>query len=140
MIAPPTADDTTTQTATGGKVDPETLVLRARPGRVVRFRRSVIVLVTAAAAVAVVVAAWLALKPRTFQLVSSQDEASEPARPPSETLNDLPSSYAQAPQLGPPLPGDLGRPILDHQRAVEAAGTAAAPAANTPSVRNCLVR
>src|SRR3546814_7897689 len=35
-------------------------------------------------------------------------------------LSGAPASYGDVPKLGPPLPGDLGRPILDHQRAVEA--------------------
>ncbi|WP_297838323.1 TrbI/VirB10 family protein [uncultured Roseibium sp.] len=34
---------------------------------------------------------------------------------PADGLNDLPGSYDAIPQLGPPLPGDLGGPILDAQ-------------------------
>lgn len=102
------------------KVDPETLVLRARPTRVVRFKRSVVVALAAAAILAIVAAAWLALKPRSFEFVSAPDDASEPAAAPAEALGALPATYAQAPRLGPPLPGDLGRPILEHQRAVAA--------------------
>ncbi|WP_331711451.1 TrbI/VirB10 family protein [Sphingobium sp. CCH11-B1] len=30
----------------------------------------------------------------------------------------MPGSYGDVPKLGPPLPGDLGRPILNHQRAM----------------------
>jgi type IV secretion system protein VirB10 len=101
------------------KVAPETLVLRGRPGRVVRFKRSVIVTLAAVAVSAVAGAAWLALKPRTFQIVAQQDDASEPAKGSAEALGSLPSSYAQAPQLGPPLPGDLGRPILERERSLD---------------------
>jgi type IV secretion system protein VirB10 len=100
------------------KADPETLVLRGRPGRVVRFKRSVIVALTALAVSGVVAAAWLALKPRTFSVIAQSDDAAEPANAPAEALGDLPASYAAAPKLGPPLPGDLGRPILEHQRAL----------------------
>ena len=39
-----------------------------------------------------------------------------------DTLAALPASYGDVPKLGPPLPGDLGRPILDRQR--QLAGTA----------------
>src|SRR3546814_8472923 len=36
---------------------------------------------------------------------------------PSTTLfRSLPATYGDAPKLGPPLPGDLGRPILESQR------------------------
>lgn len=36
----------------------------------------------------------------------------------------LPSSYGEVPKLGPPLPGDLGRPILKHQQAMAQEGAA----------------
>lgn len=100
------------------KEDPETLVLRARPARVVRFRRSVIVTLAAAAMLGVSAAAWLAFKPRSFQLVTEPDEAAAPPALPGDALGGLPASYAEAPPLGPPLPGDLGRPILEHQRSL----------------------
>jgi type IV secretion system protein VirB10 len=35
-------------------------------------------------------------------------------------LNRLPASYGEVPKLGPPLPGDLGRPILERQRRMAA--------------------
>ncbi|GGE05891.1 conjugal transfer protein TrbI [Tsuneonella deserti] len=127
MTEAPVSGGVTGEPAQSAKVDPETLVLRARPGRVVRFKRSVIVALTAIAVVGIVAAAWVALKPRTFQLVANDDNASEPARPPADTLGALPSSYAEAPKLGPPLPGDLGRPILEHQRAMAEQGPGAPP-------------
>jgi type IV secretion system protein VirB10 len=98
------------------KADPETLVLRGRPGRVVRFKRGVIVALTAVSMSGIVVAAWLALKPRPSEQVAPQDDSAEPARAPANALRVLPLSYADAPQLGPPLPGDLGQPILEHRR------------------------
>jgi type IV secretion system protein VirB10 len=101
------------------KADPETLVLRGRPGRVVRFRRSVIVALAALAVTGVVVTAWFAFKPRSFAVVAQRDDSAEPASTPADALGDLPASYAEAPRLGPPLPGDLGQPILEHQRAPE---------------------
>jgi len=46
----------------------------------------------------------------------------------ADGLSGLPKDYAgvprQAPPLGPPLPGDLGRPILNAQNARSTAGTA----------------
>lgn len=105
------------------KADPETLVLRARPAPAIRFKRGLIVALAAGAIVVLVVTAWLALKPRSLQLVGEQNDLAEPAKAPSDALSALPTSYGDAPQLGPPLPGDLGRPILKHQQAIAAEGT-----------------
>lgn len=98
------------------KVDPETLVLRGAPGRVTRFRRGAIVAVAAAGSVAIAGAAWLALKPASFSLVPASDDELVSAKAPPDALAGAPTSYGDVPLLGSPLPGDLGRPILDHQR------------------------
>ena len=103
------------------KVDPETLVLRGRPGRVVRFRRGVIVGIAAAGSLALVGTAWLALKPATVGLVASGENRPAPApKAAADTLASAPRSYGDVPRLGPPLPGDLGRPILERQREMAA--------------------
>ncbi|MEO5866233.1 MAG: TrbI/VirB10 family protein [Sphingomonas sp.] len=112
------------------KVDPETLVLRAKPARAIRFKRGVIVSLTAAAAVGIVGTAWFALEPHALHLVNGTDDAPVIAKSPTDALSALPSSYGSAPRLGPPLPGDLGRPILDRQRQwAEASGTPVATGA-----------
>lgn len=98
------------------KVDPETLVLRGAPGRVTRFRRGAIVAIAAAGSIAIVGAAWLALKPASLSLVAASDDRVVSAKAPPDALAGAPVSYGDVPLLGPPLPGDLGRPILDHQR------------------------
>ena len=99
------------------KVDPETLVLRARPGRVVRFRRGVIVGLAAAGSLALVGTAFLALRPTTVGLVASGEDRPAPTpKAASDTLAGAPRGYGDVPRLGPPLPGDLGRPILERQR------------------------
>lgn len=100
------------------KIDPETLALRAPLPRVVRFRRGLIIGAAAAGSCALMAVAWLALKPISFQHVAEQSQLSEPATPTPDALERLPASYAEVPKLGPPLPGDLGRPILEHQRGV----------------------
>lgn len=121
-------DRYTTAPETPGKVDPETLVLRGSPGRVVRFRRGVIVGIAAVASLALVGTAWLALKPPTLGLVASGDErpvsASNAA---SDALAGAPRTYSDVPRLGPPLPGDLGRPIVERQRELAGASPSAAP-------------
>lgn len=105
------------------KVDPETLVLRASPARATRFRRGAIVAIAGVGATAIAGAAWLALKPVSLGSMSvGDDREAVAAKPPSEALAGAPSSYGDVPPLGPALPGDLGRPILEKQRAME--GTA----------------
>lgn len=104
------------------KVDPETLVLRARPRPAIRFKRGLVVGLAALAISVLVATAWLALKPRSLRLAGPPNELAEPAKAPGDALNRLPASYGDAPRLGPPLPGDLGRPILERQQAVAAEG------------------
>lgn len=99
------------------KLDPETLAIRAKPARAIRFRRGVIIAIAALGSVSLIAVAWIALKPRVFSAVADRQELSEPSnRPSADALNGLPSTYGDAPKLGPPLPGDLGRPILESQR------------------------
>lgn len=109
------------------KVDPETFALRAGPPRAIRFRRGVVVAIAALTSVSLVATAWLALRPTSFHLVNQNDDRSDPGKAPSDALSGLPATYGDAPKLGPPLPGDLGRPILDHQRTM---ATETAPVTN----------
>lgn len=98
------------------KTDPETLVLRATPGRVTRFRRGAIVAIAAAGSTVIVGVAWLALKPTTLSMIAPSEDKQVGAKAPPDALAGAPASYGDVPKLGPPLPGDLGRPILEHQR------------------------
>ncbi|HEX8223804.1 MAG TPA: TrbI/VirB10 family protein [Allosphingosinicella sp.] len=110
------------------KEDPETLVLRGTPRPVVRFRRGLIIGITGAVAAALVTVTWVALEPPSFRIAAGDDQGSEPlAKAAPEALADAPASYGDVPRLGPPLPGDLGRPILEHQRSQS--GEASPPAA-----------
>lgn len=110
------------------KQDPETLVLRGRPRPVIRFRKGVIVGATAGVCTAIIAVTWIALEPHSLRFAGVGDPAVSLSRSAPEALAGAPSGYGEVPQLGPPLPGDLGRPILDEQRrsaAAEGAGTAA---------------
>ena len=53
-------------------------------------------------------------------MLADQDRPEAAAPPPSDALAKAPASYSDVPQLGPPLPGDLGRPILERQRQLAA--------------------
>ncbi|SDF00716.1 TrbI/VirB10 family protein [Rhodospira trueperi] len=105
------------------KADPETLALRATPRRVVRFRRGLLIGLTALGAGAVMTVTLLALQGPDLRRGSEGEDHFTPGRAPTpEGLEGLPDDYgdmeppAQPPVLGPPLPGDLGRPILEHRR------------------------
>lgn len=118
--------DETTERPTPAKADPETLVLRGSPGRVVRFRRGAVVAIAALGSTAIVGAAWFALKPATFHVIAANEDRTDiGAKAPADALANAPKSYSDVPQLGPPLPGDLGRPILEHQQSI---GNAIPPA------------
>ena len=102
--------------AAAPKQDPETLVLRGRPRPVIRFRRGLIIGVTGAATAALVGLAWVALEPPSFRFAGGAEEPLPASKATADSLADAPATYADVPKLGPPLPGDLGRPILDQQR------------------------
>lgn len=127
-------------TAPPRKAPPEALTLRAAPRRVVRFKRGVIIGGAAAGSLAIAGVAWMALGPKTLRLVEASDKAITERHTPADQVMDLPGTYGEVapgvPILGPPLPGDLGRPILDRQRQLEAGGVmpgdGAMPPAMTP--------
>lgn len=104
------------------KLDPETLSIRSRPARAIRFRRGAIIAAAALGSASLMGIAWMALKPQIFRKVAQDSELSQPlAKPAQDALSGLPGSYGDAPRLGPPLPGDLGRPILRAQERAEGA-------------------
>jgi type IV secretion system protein TrbI len=110
------------QTAVNVKADPESVALRQKPDRAVRFKKSVIIGGSALTSVALVAVAWISLSPATFHLVA---EGSKPVaadrKGVPDALTGAPKTYGDIPKLGPPLPGDLGKPILDRQRELEMA-------------------
>jgi type IV secretion system protein VirB10 len=116
------------------KVDPETLAIRARPQRAIRFRRGVIVAISAAGSVSLIAVTWMAFRPAVFRQVAQEEALSQPAKPATDALNGLPAGYGDVPKLGPPLPGDLGRPILERQRQLAMETSAPMPGAD-PAVQ-----
>jgi type IV secretion system protein VirB10 len=103
------------------KEDPEALVLRGRPRPAVRFRRGLIIGISAAAAAGLVTLSWIALEPPSFRKAAEAIEGSVAGRSATpDALAGAPKDYGDVPRLGPPLPGDLGRPILEHQRSLDA--------------------
>lgn len=101
------------------KLDPEALALRALPRPVIRFRRGVIIAAALLGSGAVAGIAWLGLKPVHSGAGTAMESQAEPLlRAPQDALGKAPKGYGDIPQLGPPLPGDLGKPILYHQRSL----------------------
>ena len=98
------------------KVGPETLVLRGSPVRAIRFKRGVIIAAATIVAVFVLAAAWLALRPHVTSGGMTEERSDLTAKPALDALAKAPASYSDVPQLGPPLPGDLGKPILERQQ------------------------
>lgn len=99
------------------KSSPDAFTLRAAPRRIVRFKRSVVIGGAAAGAAVIAGVAWLALGPATLRVAEPVDEpVVTDRRATADAVADLPGDYGSIPQLGPPLPGDLGRAILDDER------------------------
>jgi len=101
------------------KVEPEGLVLRGKPRRVTRFRRPVVIGAVAAVTAVVCGAAWLALRAPSLKAKVGGDELyNTDAKPAADQLAALPANYdkVKIPKLGPPLPGDLGLPIVSREK------------------------
>ena len=123
------------------KVDPESLVLRGRPRPVVRFRRGVIIGSVVVVSATLVILTWVALEPRTFHIVADGESGRPFERAVPEAVAGAPRDYRAVPLLGPPLPGDLGRPILEQKRKLgEASPRSASPVANGTSERAADIR
>ncbi len=101
----------------GGDLRTE-LRLRPERPRVVRVSRKVLAGLGVVAGLAIGGALILALQPppaddRPDELYSTDNRTT------ADGLAGLPDDYAAIPLLGPPLPGDLGRPILRAQEPTE---------------------
>ena len=104
------------------KIDPSRVELRAAPPyRVVRFRKSLVIGATALGLIAILGVTTLALRKPSLKAPEAQELYNTDNKVTAERVSELPKDYSQvkpkAIELGPPLPGDLGRPILAKQRA-----------------------
>ena len=109
---------------------PPDLRLRGERPRVTRLSRKVLIALGGASALAVAGALGYALQTRN-KTQTGQELFSTQTRPSAEGLAGLPKDYTglprQVPPLGPPLPGDLGKPILNAGAAPNAAAPVAGP-------------
>jgi len=90
------------------------LRLRAERPRVTRLSRKVLVGIACVSALAIAGALGYALQPHRGTEAGKELLGTE-SRPAAEGLAGLPRDYSAVPKLGPALPGDLGRPILNAQ-------------------------
>jgi type IV secretion system protein VirB10 len=102
--------------------------LRADPPRVTRLSRKVLAGIGFVASLGIGGALIYALQD-AGKTKQGEELYSTSNRQPADGLAALPRDYT-GPVLGPPLPGDLGRPILDAQRK----GEPVVPAVATPQV------
>lgn len=98
------------------KVSPDRLELRARPRPVTQLSRRALIALGSVSSLAIGGLAIWALSVDRNAGVTPDELYSTDRKPVAEGLNTLPRDYAGippgVPPLGPPLPGDLGRPIL----------------------------
>jgi type IV secretion system protein VirB10 len=99
---------------TGEPASPVAMRLRAEPPRVTRLSRKVLAGIGLVASVGIGGALVYALQTRDSGRPSEELYSTE-NRPTADGIAGLPRDYSGVPQLGPPLPGDLGRPILEAQ-------------------------
>ncbi len=88
--------------------------LRTQPKPVLRLSRKVLIGGGTVAGLAIAAALAFAMSPPKPRAPPDQPTDTAPTHTPAATqaLNGLPKDYTGVPKLGPPLPGDLGRPML----------------------------
>lgn len=96
---------------------PDGFRLEGELPNVMRLSRKTLAVLGGAAGIAIGGALLWALRPVDPKVAQELYEVAVPNR--SETVTGAPADYGAVPKLGPPLPGDLGRPIVSAQKAGE---------------------
>ncbi|QSB45652.1 TrbI/VirB10 family protein [Tsuneonella flava] len=94
--------------------DPGVFQLRGDPPRVMRLSRKALAVIGIAAGLGIGGSLIYALRPPAEK--QAKELYSTDTRNTAETITSGPKDYTQAPRLGPPLPGDLGGPIVSAQQ------------------------
>ncbi|GAA3990374.1 TrbI/VirB10 family protein [Comamonas faecalis] len=107
------------------KVTPEAVALRAQPRPVTRLNRRTLAMLVGGLSVAVLGATIWSLQPQRRGTQEPTELYNVDRVSKSEGLGNLPADYsklpAAVPELGPPLPGDLGPAIVKSQQPVTVA-------------------
>lgn len=96
---------------------PDGFRLEGELPRVMRLSRKTLAVLGGVAGTAIGGALLWALRPVDPKAAQELYEVAAPNR--SENVTGAPADYSAVPKLGPPLPGDLGRPIVSAQKAGE---------------------
>lgn len=94
--------------------DPRPFQLRGDPPRVMRLSRKALAVVGVAAGLGIGGSLIYALTPAAER--EAEELYNTESRSTSEAIASGPTDYAKVPRLGPPLPGDLGGPIVAAQQ------------------------
>lgn len=107
-----------------GKDDAERLSLRATPRPVTRLNKRALMIAGGGASLLIFAAMSVALRPpRAIGAANARELYNTETKPTAEGLDALPKSYAEVkPQLGAPLPGDLGAALLAAEQSLAASG------------------
>ena len=115
-------DDSPDLAAQAGKVAPEAVALRAQPRPVTRLNRRTLAILVGVLSVAVLGATIWSLQPHRRGTGEQTELYNVDRVSKSEGLDGLPADYSKlppkVPELGPPLPGDLGPAIVKSQQPV----------------------
>ena len=122
--------DEEAQPLTGEAAGPAPMRLRAEPPRVTRLSRKVLAGLGLVASVGIGGALIYALQTRDAGRPNEELYSTE-NRTTADGIAGLPRDYGGVPQLGPPLPGDLGRPILSAQNRGQSVPTPGMATPNT---------
>lgn len=95
--------------------NPDAFRLRGAPPRVTRLSRRAMAVLGVVGGTAIGGSLIYALQDRQ-PVAAPQNVLSDDGRTRSELVTGAPADYSKVPKLGPPLPGDLGRPILNAQQ------------------------
>lgn len=115
-------------TPQAGKIAPEAVALRAQPRPVTRLNRRTLAILVGGLSVAVLGATIWSLQPHRRSADAQTELYNVDRVSKSEGLDALPTDYSKLPalppdipELGPPLPGDLGPAIVNSQQPAVAA-------------------
>ena len=115
-------DDSPDLAPQAGKVAPEPVALRAQPRPVTRLNRRTLAILTGGLSVAVLGALMWSMQPQRRGADEQTELYNVDRVSKSDGLDGLPSDYSKlsskVPELGPPLPGDLGPAIVKSQQPV----------------------
>ena len=126
-------------TPQAGKVAPESVTLRAQPRPVTRLNRRTLAVLVGGLSVAVLGATIWSLQPQRRSAGEQTELYNVDRVSKSEGLDGLPADYSKlppkVPELGPPLPGDLGPAIVNSQQPAVAAYAAPATTPTMPCAK-----